>query len=417
MADQRQTILVDKDLRPAYYDDFHCLMGACRYNCCDDPWDIYFEKGDYLKIKKTPKSPEMEELTRRCMHRLREETPGHLYAEFRNSGGEGHCAFHTAEGLCRLQLECGAETLPKVCREYPRSKTYLPSGYLERALSPSCEAVLELLWNLPEGVDFRSDPLPRTEWKNIRFQPGASSLSTRFSAVREWCIDRLQDRRFPLAQRVLLMGLGLRELAEGETDIDRWLERAALLPETVKPGEGLPGDGQSLRPFLYQHIRTLLSFDIEREGEFRRIRKELLTAMQMEMEAPEPSSSLRNVQISLGPYLAARERYETQLGERAYFMENLAVTVFYMFRFPDVGTPEGLWKSYVTFCSIYSFFRFLSVMSCREGVEDPKAELFRLISQGSRAMIHSPTRRDSLRDGFFQNDSATLAHMAVLLCG
>lgn len=417
MADQEQAILVKKDLRPAYYDDFHCLMGACKYNCCDDPWDIYFDKKDYLKIKKAPKSPGLEELTGRCLRRLRNGTTEVQYAEFRAGGEGGHCALHTAEGLCRLQLECGAEALPVVCREYPRSKAYLASGYLERALSPSCEGVLALLWDLPEGVEFRSDPLPQAEWKGLLFPAGGTAMHLWFSPVREWCIDRLQDRRFPLAQRILLMGLGLRELAEGETELDRWMQRAALLPETVEPGAGLPGDGESLNRFLYQHVRTLLAFDIEQEGEFRQIRRDLLATMDVEMESPEASPTLLNVQISLDPYLVARRRYEAQFGDRAYFMENLAVTLFYIFHFPNMGSREELWKSYVNFCSLYSFFRFLSVMSCREGVEDPRAELFRLISQGSRAVIHSPTRRDHLRDEFFQYDSATLAHMAILLCG
>lgn len=34
MAGQTETVLVDKDLRPAYYDDFHCLAADCRYSCC-----------------------------------------------------------------------------------------------------------------------------------------------------------------------------------------------------------------------------------------------------------------------------------------------------------------------------------------------------------------------------------------------
>ena len=116
------------------------------------------------------------------------------------------------------------------------------------------------------------------------------------------------------------------------------------------------------------------------------------------------------------PYLRARARLARQLGEQAdRFLENLMVSLFFHLHLPDVGSAESLWKSYINFCNLYSHYRFLEVMSCRDGVEDCKGELFRLIVHASRALIHNGTRQSALRDEFFQNDSATLAHMAILI--
>ena len=95
-------------------------------------------------------------------------------------------------------------------------------------------------------------------------------------------------------------------------------------------------------------------------------------------------------------------------------MENLLVTVFFHLRMPVMEDAETLWKSYVNFCNLYAFYRFMAVMSCREG-GGTQAELFRLIALASRALLHNTTRQSQLRDEFFQNDSATLAHMAILL--
>ena len=75
----------------------------------------------------------------------------------------GVCPLLREDCLCGLQVEKGPEALPAVCQTFPRSKSYAASGYLERSLSPACEGVLELLWNLPDGVEFRSDPLPKKE--------------------------------------------------------------------------------------------------------------------------------------------------------------------------------------------------------------------------------------------------------------
>ncbi len=59
----------------------------------------------------------------------------------------------------------------------------------------------------------------------------------------------------------------------------------------------------------------------------------------------------------------------------------------------------------------------MSVMNCREGGTGDRAELFRTVVHTSRGLIHNGSRLSALRDEFFQNDSATLAHMAILLGG
>lgn len=57
----------------------------------------------------------------------------------------------------------------------------------------------------------------------------------------------------------------------------------------------------------------------------------------------------------------------------------------------------------------------MAVMSCREGAPGDCNELFRLLVFASRNLIHNNTHQIALRDELFQNDSATLAHMAILL--
>ena len=93
------------------------------------------------------------------------------------------------------------------------------------------------------------------------------------------------------------------------------------------------------------------------------------------------------------------------------------VSVFFHMHLPDMRSPELLWKSYVNFCNLYAMFRFLAVMSCREEAAGDREELFRMIVFASRSLIHNGQRQEQLRDELFQNESATLAHMAILLGG
>lgn len=90
-------------------------------------------------------------------------------------------------------------------------------------------------------------------------------------------------------------------------------------------------------------------------------------------------------------------------------MENLMASIFFHLHMPHMGSREDLWKSYVNFCNLYGFYRFLSVMVCRKDAPSNRDELFRLMVFGSRSLIHNGRRQNQFRDELFKNDSATLA--------
>ena len=403
MADS-VSIKINKDLRPAYYDDFHCLAADCRFSCCK-AWRIAFDKKDYLSLKRQKGTEDLNNRLEQGVRRLRDKESNY-YGEFDMSGGD--CPLLREDGLCALQIEKDHAALPQVCRAFPRAMAYLPE-YLERSLSPACEGVLELLWNLPDGVEFRSNPLPKKERGTLTVS-GERPLVPFFQPIREWCIDILQDRRLPLPQRILLIGFALRELAEGERDIPAWLARSRALLEVEELPE-LPREERALAMFLTSNLYTLSRLDNTGE-DYAGIRSEVPRALGVALR-----SGTTRVTIPVAPYQAARQRYEENFKDREYFMENLMVSLFFALHLPDLESGEELWKSYVNFCNLYAFYRFMAVASCREGGAGDKAELFRLIVFASRGMIHNGARQTDLRDELFQNDSATLAHMAILLGG
>ncbi len=410
MADQ---LPIHYDLRPAYYDRFQCLAGACRFSCCKG-WNITFNKKDYLALKRQEGSDELTANLTQNVRRIRQgPNAGRFYGEFDMSGGT--CPLLREDGLCSLQLEKGHGALPEVCRVFPRTQAYSDSGYLERRLTPACEAVLELLWDLPDGVDFVADPLPKSKTRTL-IMGTSGPLRLRFQELRSACIDLLQDRRRPLAQRILLMGLALKELADGEEDVDGWLARTRTLaddPETAGRLQ-LPDSPQTLSMFLLNNVKLLLTTAVP-GGDFAKVPEEVAAGLNMQLERLSLDSA--NASVPSEPYLAARARFEENFQDRAYFMENLMVTLFFNLQVPDPVDREKLWKSYVDFCNLYSFFRFMAVASCREGAAGDKAELFRMMVCVSRGLMHNTPQKAKLRDEFFQNHSATLAHMAILLCG
>jgi len=423
MADHWEMVFIDKDLRPAYYDDFRCLAADCKLNCCKQRWRITFDKKDYLALKNQRKSPELNARMENSLRRIRKGTLSEkFYGEFNMDSGV--CPLLREDGLCALQVEKGYKALPFVCRNYPRMALYRFSGYLERGLSTSCEGVLSLLWNLPDGVDFRSDPLPESERKWNRFRAD-NPMSLRFSEIREWCVDLLQNRNFTLPERIMLMGMGLRRLSEDE-DVELWLPWAQALPDQVNPKDILSSglDEKAQKMFLMD-MRSILG--PEKRGGIISVTVQRPNSGRVEELDPNLWDDLTPLQravlellgggdsVNIQSYLAAQARYEQQFQGYEYFMENLMVSIFFYLGLPDMASAEELWKSYVNFCNLYACHRFAAVMSCREGVEDSREELFRLLVLTSRALLHDAQRQLALRDELFRNDSATLAHMAILL--
>lgn len=411
MAEELLRIPVECDLRPAYYDGFQCLMGECIYNCCQANWRINFNKKDYLSLKRVSGSPELNENLKKTLRRVKgENRSDENYGEFAAVGG-GHCPLQREDGLCALQREKGEEALPNVCRTFPRGGGVILSGFWERSLSPACEGVLEMMWQLPEGVEFVSDPLPKKD-QGVVSAP-SNPLSCRFQDIRARCIDHLQDRRHSLPQRMLLMCLALKELADGEMDIDRWLARTQAMTDNPRIVQALrlPEQDKSLPLFLTGNLKVLSSV-CDTDAMFGPVLDEVLNGLGL---APEEGST--RATLPLKPYLAARARFEEQFKDRDYFMENLMVSLFFHLGLPQTDSGEAVWKSCVRFCNMYSFFRFMAVMSCREGAAGDKAELFRMLVYASRKLLHNSSRDAQIRDELFQNNSATLAHMAILLSG
>ena len=99
-------------------------------------------------------------------------------------------------------MECGEGILPKVCKEFPRIHAYTPMGW-EKNLSTACETVVELLWELPQGIDFIEEPLPKEQRRSC----SDDFWNRCFISMRETVIDILQARQFPLSERLIILGI------------------------------------------------------------------------------------------------------------------------------------------------------------------------------------------------------------------
>jgi hypothetical protein len=400
----QREVWVQTALMPAYYKDFRCLMGGCQDNCCDDGWKIEFSKKDYLKVKRAVRSDALKDMLDQSLVRLREREHDTYYAEFRMNEA-GRCAFHNEAGLCLLQMECGAETLPQVCQTFPRGKMYTAAA-LEHSLSPTCEGLLALLWDLAEGIDFIEEPL---EKKDCRLFKTNSLAEARFGEIRALCIDVLQERALRVPQRLTLLGLLLQQLREldweSDADIGRWLAKSEVLlhaPGIAAQLEEMPHDRETYLNYNFELFRNMM-------GD---LGKELNRAM-ADIHVDARKGLVGGFD---GPrYQELENRLGELLGHSEHFFENLLVAITFGKGFPALFSPEDLWKSYVSLCTLYSVYRCAAVCACAEEVS--RERLFHVLVYVSRQTLHNKKFLTKMRNECFEHDNASLAYLTILVNG
>lgn len=401
MSQERKHIPVTTELAPAYYADFHCIAQRCQDNCCHD-WGITFSKKDYLTIKRAPKSPQLEEITRKAMRRLPDGTrTAEQYGEF--AARSGACPFQREDGLCTLQLGCGEAALPKVCRQFPRTESLSTLGWC-KSLSTACEAVVELLWQHPEGITFVEKPLKKERYRFIPWSKAVEAYPVLASAA----IDILQSRQFSLARRLLLLGLVLEDIKKSgleHFDAQAWASKVALLLQNPSLSDSLEHLEKKRPIYLANQYRTLTILSQKNsmwEG-----------LCHQANVLSEYNHNQVTITYSTQSYEQLFHIFQEYFPEISYFWENLLVHTWFHLQLPVLSSEEAMWKSYVNFCNLYGLFRFIAVLNCGEA--PTREKLFQAIVMVSRSLLHNSSRMTFLRDELFQNNSSSLAHMAILV--
>ena len=100
-----------KKIAPNYYKSFSCIADRCQHSCCIG-WEIDIDE-DSLDYYKSIDGDIGEFLSKNI------ENDGET-AHLRLISEEERCPFLQKNGLCRMSLTFGEESLCHICREHPR---------------------------------------------------------------------------------------------------------------------------------------------------------------------------------------------------------------------------------------------------------------------------------------------------------
>ena len=225
-----------KITKPAYFDRFHCLAGACPDSCCKE-WEVQVDAASAAAYRNLP-----GDLGKDLRRVLREED-GEIYMTI----SDGRCPMWRSDGLCRIQAELGEAALCGTCREFPRL-THDFGDFVELGLELSCPEAARLILNTSAAPV--TEDIPGTNEGDYDAEAMAVLKSPRRRAL-----ELLSDPVRPIGQilaLLLLYGCQAQGELDGDApapfDPDAALEAAAELAQ--------PGSAAEIIPF-FQSLELL----------------------------------------------------------------------------------------------------------------------------------------------------------------
>ena len=123
--------------KPAYFDTFRCIAGACPDSCCKE-WDVLVDEDSAAFYRALP-----GELGDRLRNLLKEEDGDTVMTII-----DRRCPMWRADGLCDIQAALGHDALCKTCRDFPRL-THDYGDFIEYGLELSCPEAARIILTSP----------------------------------------------------------------------------------------------------------------------------------------------------------------------------------------------------------------------------------------------------------------------------
>jgi lysine-N-methylase len=194
----------DESIHPTYADRFRCIGPACEDTCCQG-WSVPIDQAAWERYQGLPLGP-LPDLIRASLVRPEPDAKpvGAAKPAFAiiHMNSENECPMLSEQRLCRIQSEFGESLLSHACAAYPRIVHSLGS-FEEKALSLSCPEAARLVLLTPHLLADAANPAPRIE---------SNPLPKDFRPIRSVVFKLVRDRRYPLWQRLFLLGVFCRQL-------------------------------------------------------------------------------------------------------------------------------------------------------------------------------------------------------------
>lgn len=378
--------------QPEYISRFKCDGAKCKARCCKD-WTIDIDKATYEKYSALADAQEI------ISHiKFDEKRKTHVVTLDEKTS----CPFLTENNLCRLQRDYGEEFLSMTCTTYPRH-TYNFGKFFERSLTLTCPVAAEMILFQEEPLEFKFFEVPEKIHSNGgKIQIGAFHVPEKHLSVvfeiQLAMISILQERRFSIDQRLIVLGLfldKLQELSLDKTDRETFMNLIGayeseefLMGEIAPLFQSFPGNAENFLPLIIKFIGYTIPF-------FRG--SNFFDALEKVLEIQPDEKGLVSIEEII-------PRYENLAAERKAFLEkystvleNYLVNELFMYSYPWRFKEETMTKNFAVFMISYKIFELIFFSAAQKDLTS-KDDILKLVDWFTTKTDHNK----NLYEKFFE---------------
>lgn len=402
-------------LRPHYAKEFRCITSACEDICCHG-LDVVIDREVFEKYQSTSRLQHLLEHVQRCPGRPSDQQYARISLD-----ASATCPFLSPARLCGIQQEFGEPCMPEICTRYPRV-TRRVDGLLENALHLSCpEAARVVLLNphlTQPDPSITGDLSPYHRYLLAGEPPAHANGSPHqfLWEIRGLTLLLLQDRSYPLWQRLFLLGMFSKRLQEifaaGQDEVIPQLLK--VYAELIVQGklrcsmDGIPVQSALQLAVVMEIVRSHLENTDVSHIRFRECVKEFLAGIHYDPGVP--------VQDYAPHYAEAHARYyQPFMQTHPHLLENYLVNHVFKARFPfgadSQGNPTDAQTECLIMCLQYAVIKGLLIgMAGHYGERFSADHVVKLVQSFAKAAEHCPRFLESISP-----DLANADGMALLL--
>lgn len=411
---------------PAYCADFACIGSACEYTCCAG-WDITIDKKTYQKYRAIKDPDFAENLPKRTRRMRKKDNSDYLYAEF-VMGTPKRCPYLDEEGLCSIQRQFGEDYLSLTCRSYPRKSFELVKNLREYSLAMSCpEAIRKALYNT-ETMTFIQVPWaerPRQlKTEGLQFHGitgiGQKAVGPYVWDVRSACITIMQARRYSVAERIFMIGMMLKALAEDDSIQHKEVPNILARYLVLSMGDSFAGTMESFTQNdgarLELEKNLLMSLFLQRPVAFRSVANTLTSEYEFETE-----KGTTDFNVLSRASLDRTKKWEgihwkAWLENNGHILENYFVNFIFSEALPYRYLNRGLnlYHHFIVLVEQYALLRMLFCSVPDDMSDYPDEFIMQAIRLVSMNDQHASTAKQIV-ENYKEKGMDSLAYMSFLL--
>ncbi|MFT4412560.1 flagellin lysine-N-methylase [Fredinandcohnia humi] len=404
-------------LTPHYFKNFSCIGSNCEDTCCSG-WRITIDKRTYERYQQL-EDGNLKASLKQYMRKIEEKPSKEQFAEL-TLDTESYCPLLNKDRLCSVHIERGESFLPNLCATFPKV-TNLINGNYESSGTLSCPEIARLALLDSNGITFEeideSIEVRHIIYHKLNTDSQKSSYIDRyyFLELRSFSIKLLQDRKLPLSDRLLILGLFLEQVKEriamnAESGIQ------CLISEYTKlvKGDGLREKINNFPTSIRKQMETGRKFiDM---GLFTGLKdKRYIECILEVLEGLEfTNNNLEQKSIDLYKEIY-RNSYTPFLLKHEHILENYAVSYCFKNLFP-INKNNDVFDSYCLLIANFSLIKMLIIgLMAKYKDSFNNSHVVKVIQTHTRNVEHHPQHLDQIIEFLKLEQRNSLSEMAILI--